>query len=138
MGFLSYYHFTQVLYSLTIMNYQATITLTTEAVDELLRPYLEAWKAEYFASLPALDPWLTIPEAAAYAKMTPAYMAQLVLGKPFRTSTPEQPERAAVTPKIPSGNTGFGRGARVKQSAIDAYLMRHQYKQARFAKSGTA
>ncbi|OGX81999.1 hypothetical protein BEN47_05100 [Hymenobacter lapidarius] len=106
----------------------ATFTLPNELLAALIAPHLERWKTEYLATLPAPDPWLTIPEAAAYAKLTDKYMAQLAYGKPFRAGTLDRPERAAVLPKIASGDTGFARGARVKQSAVDAYLMRHAYR----------
>ena len=66
--------------------------------------------------------------AAAYAKMTERYMAQLVHGKPYRAAANGLPERPAIAPKIPAGDTGFARGARVRQSAVDTYLMRHAYK----------
>ncbi len=82
----------------------------------------------YFAALPAPDPWLTIPEAAAYARMTPSHMRLLVLGRPYRASTLERPERQAILSKILSGDTGFGSGTRVRQSAIDEYLMRFAYR----------
>jgi hypothetical protein len=104
-------------------------SIPAEVLTPLLAPLLEKAVAEYLASLPAPDPWLTIPEAAAYAKLTEKYMARLVLGRPYRAATAGQPERAAIAPKIPAGDTGFARGARVRQSAVDAYLTRHAYRQ---------
>jgi hypothetical protein len=92
---------------------------------------VERMAAAYYASQPApapVDPWLTIPEAAAYARMTPSHMRLLVLGRPYRASTPERPERQGILSKIPSGDTGFGNGTRVRQSAIDEYLMRFAYR----------
>jgi hypothetical protein len=76
--------------------------------------------AAYYAALPVPDPWLTIPEAAAYAK--------LILGRPYRSAGQGKPERLAVVPKIPRGDTGFAKGARVRQSAVDAYLTRFAYR----------
>jgi hypothetical protein len=103
-------------------------------LDDELRALLtaaEKMAAAYYASLPApapADPWLTIPEAAAYAHMTAAHMRLLVLGRPYRASTPERPERQAILPRIPSGNTGFGNGTRIRQSAVDTYLTRFAYR----------
>lgn len=105
-----------------------TLPFPVELLTPLLAPMMEGWKAEYLATLPTPDPWLTIPEAAAYAKLTDKYMALLVLGRPFKTGTNGQPDRLAVKAKIPAGDTGFARGARVRQSAVDAYLMRHSYR----------
>ncbi|MBO2009208.1 hypothetical protein [Hymenobacter negativus] len=102
-------------------------TIPAEVLTPLLAPLLEQAVADYLRHLPAPDPWLTIPEAAAYAKLTERYMAQLVYGKPYRAATNGKPERAAIAPKIPAGDTGFARGARVRQSAVDAYLTRHAY-----------
>lgn len=104
-------------------------SLPAEVLAPLLAPLLEQAVADYVRTLPAPDPWLTIPEAAAYAKLTEKYMALLVLGRPYRTASNGKPERAAITPKIPAGDTGFARGARVRQSAVDAYLTRHAYRQ---------
>jgi hypothetical protein len=91
----------------------------------------EKMAAAYYAALPALapaDPWLTIPEAAAYAKLTEGHMRLLVLGRPYRSEAPGRPERPAIFPKIPRGDTGFAKGARVQQSAVDAYLTRFAYR----------
>jgi hypothetical protein len=83
----------------------------------------------YYAALPAPNPWLTIPEAAAYAKLTEGHMRLLVLGRPYRAAVASRPERPAIAPRIKRGDTGFAKGARVRQSAVDAYLMRHSYLQ---------
>jgi hypothetical protein len=97
---------------------------------ELRALFLEAADraaAAYFAALPAPDPWLTIPEAAAYARLTEGYMRLLVLGRPYRAAGAGKAERLAVAPRIERGDTGFAKGARVRQSAVDTYLMRHKY-----------
>jgi hypothetical protein len=85
--------------------------------------------AAYYASLPAPDPWLTIPEAAAYAKLTEGHMRMLILGRPYRAVSADKAERQAFVPRIERGETGFAKGARVRRSAVDAYLMRHKYRQ---------
>ena len=72
--------------------------------------------------------WLTVPEAAVYAKMTEHYMAQLVYGKQARTGRLNVPDEPLCTLKSLLEILGFARGARVKQSAIDAYLIRHAYR----------
>ncbi|MGI4736472.1 MAG: hypothetical protein ACRYG7_14955 [Janthinobacterium lividum] len=83
--------------------------------------------AAYYATLPPPDPWLTVPEAAAYARLTENYMRLLVLGRPYRAAGAGRAERPAVVPRIERGDTGFAKGARVRQSAVDTYLMRHKY-----------
>jgi hypothetical protein len=104
-----------------------TLSIPPELVAELAAPLVAQGVAAYLEQLPAPDPWLTIPEAAAYARLTEAHMRLLVYGRPYRAATDGKPERPAVAPKIPAGDTGFARGARVKRSAIDAYLTRHAY-----------
>ena len=106
-----------------------TFPFPVDVLATLLKPYLEQAVEEYFKQLPAPDPWLTIPEAAAYSKLTDKYMALLVLGRPYRAAANGKLERAAMARKIPAGDTGFTRGARVRQSAVDTYLMRHSYRQ---------
>jgi hypothetical protein len=59
---------------------------------------------------------------------TKSHMRLLVLRRPYRASTLDRPERQAILSKIPSGDTGFGNGTRVRQSAIDAYLTRFAYR----------
>jgi hypothetical protein len=102
-------------------------------LDEELRALFTAAAdraaAAYFAALPPPDPWLTIPEAAAYARITAAHMRLLVLGRPYRAASAGKAERPAVAPRIERGDTGAAKGARVRQSAVDAYLMRHKYRQ---------
>jgi hypothetical protein len=105
------------------------ITLPKEFIAELVGPLVEQGVAAYLQTLPAPDEWLTIPEAAAYAKLTEGHMRLLVLGRPYRAAQGGQPERAAVLPKIERGETGFAKGARVRKSAVDAYLTRHHYRQ---------
>ena len=104
------------------------ITLPKDFIAELVGPLVQQGVAAYLQALPEPDPWLTIPEAAAYAKLTEGHMRLLVLGRPYRAATGSQPEREAVVPKIPKGDTGFAKGARVRRSAVDAYLMRHAYR----------
>lgn len=105
------------------------ITLPKDFIAELVAPLVEQGVAAYLSALPEPDAWLTIPEAAAYAKLTEGHMRLLVLGRPYRAATPSQPERPAVLPKIERGETGFAKGARVRRSAVDAYLTRHAYRQ---------
>lgn len=86
---------------------------------ELRALFLEAADraaAAYFAALPAPDPWLTIPEAAAYARLTEGYMRLLVLGRPYRAAGAGKAERLAVAvmPRIERGDTGFAKGAWVR------------------------
>ncbi|WP_151086858.1 hypothetical protein [Hymenobacter baengnokdamensis] len=83
--------------------------------------------AAYYAALPKPDAWLTIPEAAAYTKLTQGHMRLLVLGHPYRAASAGKAERPAVQPRIERGETGFAKGARVRQSAVDAYLLRHHH-----------
>jgi len=83
----------------------------------------------YFASLPQPDCWLTLPEAAAYAKITPGHMRLLVLGRPYRAASAGKAEWPAVLPCIERGETGFAKGTRVRRSAVDAYLERYKYRQ---------
>jgi hypothetical protein len=83
---------------------------------------------EYFATLPPPDPWLTIPEAAAYVKCTEGHMRLLVHGRPYRAATAGKPERPAVLPKIASGDLGHVKGSRIRRSVLDAYMNRHAYK----------
>jgi len=104
------------------------ITLPTDFIAELVGPLVEQGVAAYLKTLPAPDAWLTIPEAAAYAKLTEGHMRLLVLGRPYRAASGSQPERPAVAPKIERGETGFAKGARVRRSAVDAYLTRHAYR----------
>lgn len=104
------------------------ITLPPEFIAELVAPLVEQGVAAYLKTLPAPDAWLTIPEAAAYAKLTEGHMRLLVLGRPYRAASGSQPERPAVAPKIERGETGFAKGARVRRSAVDAYLTRHAYR----------
>jgi len=105
------------------------ITLPKEFIAELVGPLVEQGVAAYLQTLPAPDEWLTIPEAAAHAKLTEGHMRLLVLGRPYRAATKGQPEREAIVPKIERGETGFAKGARVRKSAVDAYLTRHSYRQ---------
>jgi hypothetical protein len=105
--------------------------LLDDELRALFTAAAEKTAAAYYASLPApalADPWLTLPEAAAYAHMTKSHMRLLVLGRPYRASTPERPERQAILSKIPSGDIGFGNGTRVRQSAVNEYLMRFAYR----------
>jgi len=104
------------------------ITLSDELVASVLERVAERQMAAHIQTLPAPDEWLTIPEAAAYAKLTEGHMRLLVLGRPYRAATQGQPEREAVLPKIERGETGFAKGARVRKSAVDAYLTRHSYR----------
>lgn len=104
------------------------ITLPKDFIAELVGPLVEHGVAAYLKALPAPDDWLTIPEAAAYAKLTEGHMRLLVLGRPYRAASGSQPERPAVAPKIERGETGFAKGARVRRSAVDAYLTRHAYR----------
>ena len=105
------------------------ITLPSAFIAELVGPLVQQGVADYLKALPGPDPWLTIPEAAAYAKLTEGHMRLLVLGRPYRAASQGKPERPAVAPKIPRGETGFAKGARVRRSAVDAYLTRHSYRQ---------
>jgi hypothetical protein len=102
-------------------------------LDEELRALFTAAAdraaAAYFAALPPPDRWLTIPEAAAYAGITPGHMRLLILGRPYRAASNGKAERLAIVPRIERGETGFAKGARVRQSAVDVYLMRHKYRQ---------
>ncbi|GAA4501368.1 hypothetical protein GCM10023172_23100 [Hymenobacter ginsengisoli] len=100
-----------------------------EELSALFTAAADRAAAAYFASLPPPDCWLTLPEAAAYAKMTPGHMRLLVLGRPYRAASAGKAERPAVLPRIERGETGFAKGARVRQSAVDAYLERHKYRQ---------
>ncbi|MGI4735555.1 MAG: hypothetical protein ACRYG7_10290 [Janthinobacterium lividum] len=84
--------------------------------------------AAYYAALPPLDAWLTIPEAAAYTRLSEGHIRLLVLGRPYRAAAAGRPERPAITPRIERGDTGFAKGARVRRSALDGYLMRHKYR----------
>jgi hypothetical protein len=104
------------------------ITLPKDFITELVAPLVEQGVAAYLSTLPAPDAWLTIPEAAAYAKLTEGHMRLLVLGRPYRAASAGKPERPAVAPKIERGETGFAKGARVRRSAVDAYLTRHAYR----------
>jgi hypothetical protein len=105
------------------------ITLPKAFIAELVAPLVEQGVAAYLKELPAPDEWLTIPEAAAHAHMTEGHMRLLVLGRPYRAAAGGKPERAAIAPKIERGDTGFAKGARVRKSAVDAYLTRHHYRQ---------
>jgi hypothetical protein len=107
-----------------------TIIVPREAFVELFGPDMARQATDYLHTLtaPEPDPWLTIPEAAEHAHMTEGHMRLLVLGRPYRAASGSQPERPAVAPKIPRGDTGFAKGARVRQSAVDAYLTRHDYR----------
>ncbi len=106
------------------------LTVSREAFVELFGPDVAKQASDYLHTLTAPEPdeWLTIPEAAAYAKLTEGHMRLLVLGRPYRAASGSQPERPAVAPKIPRGDTGFAKGARVRKSAVDAYLTRHDYR----------
>ncbi|MGI4871281.1 MAG: hypothetical protein ACRYFX_08895 [Janthinobacterium lividum] len=104
------------------------ITLPKHFIAELVAPLVQQGVADYLQTLPEPDPWLTIPEAAAYARLTEGHMRLLVLGRPYRAAGAGKPEREAVTPKIPKGDTGFAKGARVRQSEVDKYLTRHAYR----------
>ena len=108
----------------------ATLSLPADFVSQLVAPLVQEQVAAYLKSLPKPDQWLTIPEAAAYAKLTEGHMRLLVLGRPYRAASGGKAERPAITPKIPRGETGFAKGARVRQSAVDAYLDRHAYRTA--------
>ncbi len=96
---------------------------------EALRQEVNGLRADYQKEVLPPDEWLTIPEAAAHAKLTEGHMRLLVLGRPYRAASGGKPERAAIAPKIERGDTGFAKGARVRKSAVDAYLTRHAYRQ---------
>jgi hypothetical protein len=98
-------------------------------VQALAEPIAQKLIAEYIKTLPAPDPWLTIPEAAAYTTLTEGHMRLLVLGRPYRAAVNGKAERVAIAPRIARGDTGFAKGARVRQSVVDAYLTRHNYRQ---------
>lgn len=83
----------------------------------------------YFAALAPPAPWLTIPKAAAYAKITEGHLRLLALGRAYRAASAGKAARPAVLPRIERGDTGFAKGARVRQSAVNSYLMRHEYRQ---------
>ena len=108
-----------------------TIIVPEEAFVKLFGPSFDQQTTAFLQAQPKpeVDEWLTIPEAAAYAKLTEGHMRLLVLGRPYRAATGSQPERPAVAPKIERGETGFAKGARVRRSAVDAYLTRHRYRQ---------
>lgn len=105
-----------------------TFSLPKEYLLSLVAPLVEKGVEAYLKELPPPDPWLTIPEAAAYAKLTEGHMRLLVLGRPYRAAAAGRAERVAIVPKIERGDTGFAKGARVRQSAVDAYLTRHAYR----------
>jgi hypothetical protein len=84
--------------------------------------------AEYFQKQPPLDPWLTIPEAAKYARCTEGHMRLLVHGRPARAAAPGKPEKPAVEPRIESGDLGHKKGTRIRRSVLDDYLTRHAYR----------
>lgn len=107
-----------------------SIALPPDFITQLVAPLVEQGVASYLQTLPPPDPWLTIPEAAAYAKLTEGHMRLLVLGRAYRAASAGKAERPAIAPRIPCGDTGFAKGARVRQSAVDAYLTRHAYRQA--------
>jgi hypothetical protein len=107
----------------------ATVSLPADFVAQLVAPLVQQQVAAYLQTLPTPDPWLTIPEAAAYAKLTEGHMRLLVLGRPYRAAGKGKAERPAVAPRIERGDTGFAKGARVRRSALDAYLTRHKYRQ---------
>lgn len=97
-------------------------------VQALAEPIMQKLLADYIKMLPTPDPWLTIPEAAAYIKLTEGHMRLLVLGRPYRAASNGRAERPAIAPRIERGDTGFAKGTRVRQSAVDAYLTRHNYR----------
>ena len=80
------------------------------------------------ASSEVADPWLTVPEAAAYMRITEPHMRLLVNGRHHKEGTNGKPSREAVAAKIPSGDVGHSKGRRVRRSACDAYLERHAQK----------
>lgn len=104
------------------------LTLPKDFIVEAFGPQFAQEMAAHLKSLAPPDEWLTIPEAAAYAKLTVGHMRLLVLGRPYRAASAGKPERPAVAPKIERGDTGFAKGARVRKSAVDAYLTRHAYR----------
>ena len=104
------------------------ITLSDELVTSVLERVAERQLAAKIQARPEPDEWLTIPEAATHAHMTEGHMRLLVLGRPYRAAANGKAERPAVVPKIPRGDTGFAKGARVRKSAVDAYLTRHSYR----------
>ena len=107
-----------------------TIIVPKEAFVALFGPDVTRQTSDFLQTLTAPEPdeWLTIPEAATHAHMTEGHMRLLVLGRPYRAAANGKAERPAVVPKIPRGDTGFAKGARVRKSAVDAYLTRHSYR----------
>ena len=100
------------------MKNQATIALSTEALDDLLRPYLEAWKAEYFAKLPQPDPQSSVATVAEILDLTTGTVREYMqLG----TQHPQHPRRL---PYVES--TGKARGRRIQLSEITAWQQRNR------------
>jgi hypothetical protein len=98
-------------------------------LQSLAEPIIQQQLTEWLKTLPSPDEWLTIPQAAAYISLTERHMRLLVLGRPYRPATADEPPQPAIAPSIPCGDTGFARGTRVRRSAVDAYLMRHKHQQ---------
>ncbi|QNH60720.1 hypothetical protein [Hymenobacter sediminicola] len=106
----------------------STLQIPLPDLDQKIEQAIKQAVEARILQLPPPDPWLTLTEAAAYANMCLEHMTVLVKGKPYRAATADKPERPAIKPKIPHGDTGFSRGLRVLQSEVDKYLMRHAYK----------
>jgi hypothetical protein len=96
-----------------------TITIPNEALEELLLPYLEAWKAEYYATLPATDPQYTLLEVAEILHVTPETVRHYL-------------KLLAIHPQHPQGlpyvnTTDSARGYRVLLSDIRAWQLRNRF-----------
>ena len=100
------------------MKNQTTITLSAEAIQELLGPYLETWKAEYFAKLPQPDPQYSVATVAEILDLTTGTVREYMqLG----TQHPKHPRRL---PYVES--TGKARGRRIQLSEITAWQQRNR------------
>lgn len=103
---------------ITIMKKQATITLSSEAIRELLGPYLETWKAEYFAMLPQPDPQYAVATVAEILDLE----ADTVRG--YLQLSTEQPHHPRRLPYVDA--TGNARSRRVQLSEITAWQQRNR------------
>jgi hypothetical protein len=100
------------------MDKTTTITVPTAAFNELMRPYVEAWKAEYYAQQPTVDWQYSLPEVADILNVTPETVRGYLK---LATSQPKHPRALHHV-----DTTGTPRGYRVLLSDLTAWQQRNR------------
>ena len=96
-----------------------TISVPTEDFEPLLLARLEAWKAEYWATLPTADPQYDVAQVAEILSLTEGTIRDYIK---LAINEPKHPRHLPFV-----DTTGHPRGYRVLLSDITAWQQRNRF-----------